>query len=126
MYTQSWSFLVECVHYAAVPCGPSRTCCLLTHGKDQYFLAVVDYQGFTGAAERLLIAQRPLSQTIKSLERELGVPLFHRVGRPVVLSEAGGAELESRRRWPTGRPSAAGPGGNRSRSPAAPHGEQAL
>jgi DNA-binding transcriptional LysR family regulator len=53
------------------------------------FLAVVDYQGFTRAAERLLIAQPSLSQTIKSLERDLGVPLFHRVGRTVVLSEAG-------------------------------------
>lgn len=55
----------------------------------KYFLAVVDYQGFTRAAERLLIAQPSLSQTIKSLERDLGVPLFHRVGRNVVLSEAG-------------------------------------
>jgi DNA-binding transcriptional LysR family regulator len=53
------------------------------------FLAIVDYQGFTRAAERLLIAQPSLSQTIKSLERDLGVPLFHRVGRTVVLSEAG-------------------------------------
>ncbi|MCC9196726.1 LysR substrate-binding domain-containing protein [Arthrobacter sp. zg-Y820] len=55
----------------------------------KYFLAVVDHQGFTRAAERLLIAQPSLSQTIKSLERDLGVPLFHRVGRNVVLSEAG-------------------------------------
>ncbi|WAP50437.1 LysR substrate-binding domain-containing protein [Arthrobacter sp. ATA002] len=55
----------------------------------KYFLAVVDHQGFTRAAERLLIAQPSLSQTIKNLERDLGVPLFHRVGRNVVLSEAG-------------------------------------
>ncbi|WP_354182916.1 LysR substrate-binding domain-containing protein [Arthrobacter sp. UYP6] len=55
----------------------------------KYFLAVVDHQGFTRAAEKLLIAQPSLSQTIKSLERDLGVPLFHRVGRNVVLSEAG-------------------------------------
>lgn len=56
------------------------------------FLAVVDHGGFTRAAEHLYIAQPSLSQTIKGLEGELGVPLFHRVGRRVVLSEAG-AEL---------------------------------
>lgn len=55
----------------------------------RYFLAVVDHDGFTRAAEHLLIAQPSLSQTVKGLERELGVPLFHRVGRRVVLSEAG-------------------------------------
>jgi DNA-binding transcriptional LysR family regulator len=55
----------------------------------KYFLAVVDHGGFTRAAEHLLIAQPSLSQTIKGLERELGVSLFHRIGRRVVLSEAG-------------------------------------
>jgi DNA-binding transcriptional LysR family regulator len=54
-----------------------------------YFLAVVDHGGFTRAAEQLTIAQPSLSQTIKGLERDLGVPLFHRIGRRVVLSEAG-------------------------------------
>lgn len=57
----------------------------------RYFLAVVDHQGFSRAAEKLLIAQPSLSQTIKTLEREAGVPLFHRVGRRAVLSEAGKA-----------------------------------
>ncbi|HST71062.1 MAG TPA: LysR family transcriptional regulator [Kocuria rosea] len=55
----------------------------------KYFLAVVDHGGFTRAAEHLLVAQPSLSQTIKGLERELGVSLFHRIGRRVVLSEAG-------------------------------------
>ncbi|MFI7582199.1 LysR family transcriptional regulator [Kocuria sp. M1N1S27] len=54
-----------------------------------HFLAVVDHGGFTRAAEHLLVAQPSLSQTIKGLERELGVPLFHRTGRRVVLSRAG-------------------------------------
>ncbi|OIH85318.1 LysR family transcriptional regulator [Arthrobacter sp. UCD-GKA] len=57
----------------------------------KYFLAVVDHQGFNRAAEKLLIAQPSLSQTIKTLEQEAGVPLFHRVGRRAVLSEAGKA-----------------------------------
>lgn len=55
------------------------------------FLAVVDHGGFTRAAEHLYIAQPSLSQTIKGMESELGVPLFHRIGRGVVLSEAGKA-----------------------------------
>ena len=55
------------------------------------FLAVVDHGGFTRAAEHLFIAQPSLSQTIKGMESELGVPLFHRIGRGVVLSEAGQA-----------------------------------
>jgi DNA-binding transcriptional LysR family regulator len=55
----------------------------------RYFLAVVDHGGFSRAAEHLLIAQPSLSQTIKALEQDLGVPLFHRAGRKSVLSEAG-------------------------------------
>ena len=57
--------------------------------KLKYFLAVVDHDGFNRAAEHLLIAQPSLSQTIAALEKDLGVPLFHRIGRRAVLSEAG-------------------------------------
>ncbi len=57
--------------------------------KLKYFLAVVDHGTFNKAAEHLLIAQPSLSQTIAGLERELGVPLFHRIGRRAILSEAG-------------------------------------
>ncbi|ORB84242.1 LysR family transcriptional regulator [Mycobacterium kansasii] len=57
----------------------------------KFFLAVVDYGGFGKAAERLMIAQPSLSQAIAGFERELGMPLFHRVGRAVVLSDAGKA-----------------------------------
>jgi DNA-binding transcriptional LysR family regulator len=55
----------------------------------EYFLAIVDHDGFGRAAAQLHIAQPSLSQAIAGLERELGVPLFHRVGRRVVLSDAG-------------------------------------
>lgn len=54
----------------------------------KFFLAVIDYGGFSRAAEQLFVAQPSLSQTIAGLERELGVPLFHRVGRGVVASDA--------------------------------------
>ena len=55
----------------------------------KYFLAVVDEGAINRAADSLLIAQPSLSQAIAGLERELGIPLFHRIGRRLVLSEAG-------------------------------------
>ena len=54
----------------------------------KFFLAIIDYGGFSRAADQLLIAQPSLSQAIAGLERELGVPLFHRGGRGVVPSDA--------------------------------------
>jgi DNA-binding transcriptional LysR family regulator len=54
----------------------------------RFFLAVIDHQGFSRAAEQLYIAQPSLSQAIAGLERELGVALFHRVGRGVIPTDA--------------------------------------
>lgn len=51
----------------------------------RYFLAAVDAEGFGRAADQLFIAQPSLSQTIAGLERELGVVLFHRLGRGVEI-----------------------------------------
>jgi DNA-binding transcriptional LysR family regulator len=62
-----------------------------------YFLAVVETMNFGRAAEQLYIAQPSLSQAIGTLERELGVRLFHRVGRGVVLSDAGAQLIEPAR-----------------------------
>jgi DNA-binding transcriptional LysR family regulator len=56
-------------------------------------VAIIDCGGVTPAAEELHVAQPSLSQTIRTLERELGVDLFHRVGRRLVLSAAGEALL---------------------------------
>lgn len=56
-------------------------------------VAVVDHGGVTRAAEELHVAQPSLSQTIRSLEREFGVELFHRVGRRLVLTSTGEALL---------------------------------
>jgi DNA-binding transcriptional LysR family regulator len=54
-----------------------------------YFLAAADAGSFSAAAEELHMAQPSLSEQIRRLEAELGVPLFTRAGRGIVLTEAG-------------------------------------
>ena len=55
------------------------------------FLAVVEHSTMTRAAGATHVSQPALSQTIRQLEAELGIPLFHRVGRRLVLTAAGEA-----------------------------------
>ncbi len=63
-----------------------------------YVVAVVDEGTFTAAAASIPVSQPALSQAIGALERELGTPLFHRIGRSVQLTPAGAAFVGPARR----------------------------
>jgi LysR family cyn operon transcriptional activator len=55
----------------------------------RYFVALADCLSFTRAAERTHVTQSTLSHQIRQLEEEIGQPLFERIGRRVVTTEAG-------------------------------------
>jgi DNA-binding transcriptional LysR family regulator len=59
----------------------------------RYVLAVAETRSFTRAAESLFVVQSALSQQVRKLEDELGIPIFNRTTRSVELTPAGEALL---------------------------------
>jgi LysR family cyn operon transcriptional activator len=55
----------------------------------RYFVALAETLSFTRAAERVHVTQSTLSHQIRQLEEEVGRPLFDRIGRRVLLTDAG-------------------------------------
>jgi DNA-binding transcriptional LysR family regulator len=64
----------------------------------RYFLAVAEERNFSRAAERLHMAQSPLSAAIRQLEQEIGAELLSRGSRGVTMTPAGAVLLERARR----------------------------
>ncbi len=54
-----------------------------------YFQAISRLKNYTKASEQLHVAQSSLSHSIGDLERELGIPLFFKVGRSIDITEYG-------------------------------------
>lgn len=64
----------------------------------RYFIAVAEELSFSRAAERVHIDKTPLSRTVRDLEDELGVQLFVRSPRRLILTPAGARLLEEARK----------------------------
>lgn len=59
-----------------------------------YFIEVARQKSFTKASHVLHVSQPSISKVVKTLENELGAPLFERLGREVLLTDVGRAVFE--------------------------------
>ncbi len=91
---QSASYNLNSSHYLVVgamidtePSGPTLD--LLDTRQLMAFKTIVETGGFTKAAHHLNLTQSALSHQIKTLETQLGVQVFNRVGKRVILTQAG-------------------------------------
>lgn len=80
------------VHGAAlvVPCAVGHQ---MTLRQFEFFVEIADTRSFSRAAEAMHVSQPALSQQIRSIESQLGSPLFKRLANGVRLTQAGEAML---------------------------------
>lgn len=64
----------------------------------RYMVAVADYRSFNQAAEHCYISQPTLSTQIKKAEESLGIQIFERTNKKVLITEIGGQIVELARR----------------------------
>lgn len=72
-----------------VPFGIEKECVSLELLQLRYFTTVARLENISHAAAYHMIPQSAMSKTISKLERELGVPLFHRVKNKISLTDEG-------------------------------------
>lgn len=61
----------------------------MTLNQIQYFCAIARFENYRAASEHLHVSQPSLSRSMASLEEELGISLFEKKGRGVILTRAG-------------------------------------
>jgi LysR family transcriptional regulator, carnitine catabolism transcriptional activator len=69
----------------------------------EFVVAIVDHGGVGRAATALHVAQPSVSASVRGLEHELGVNLFDRIGRRLVLTDAGATVVDHARQLLAGR-----------------------
>lgn len=90
IYPQNCMFLrILFLKRLLAPPGTAREVLPMNDQQIRCFLAVTDCMNFTAAAKKLYLSQAAISRNISSLERELGLSLFQRDSKSVVLLPAG-------------------------------------